>query len=92
MDVRCFSTCVGCIQKTQREKQISGCLLILSFFNCLNMSALVSRAKITLKAKAREYCHSLGSVKSLEVAEEFHQEYTLCNGFQETELHSIHQH
>lgn len=81
------------LEDPERKTDVSVCLLILFFFffNCLNMSTLVNRAKITIKVKAREYCHSLGSVKSLEVAEEFHNEYTLFNGFQETELHSIHQ-
>lgn len=67
------------------------CLRLFSYtvcFYCLHMSALVNRGKSTLKVQAREYCHSLGSFKTLKVPEEFHKEYTLCNGFHETVLHS----
>lgn len=52
------------------------------------MSALVNRGKSALKVQPREYCHFLGSFKTLEVSEEFHKVYILCNDFQETAFHS----
>lgn len=90
----CFSTCVEWNYASRRPREKKRCLGLFAyivFFYCLTMSALVNKAKITLEVKAREYSHSLGSVKCLEVAEEFNKDYTLCNGFQETQLHSIHQ-
>lgn len=51
------------------------------------MSALVNRGKCALKVQPREYCHFLGSFKTLEVSEEFHKVYILCNDFQETAFH-----
>jgi len=67
------------------------CLRLFSYtvwFFCLHKSALVNRGKSILKVQAREYCHFSNSIKTLKVPEEFHKEYTLCNGFHKAALHS----
>lgn len=67
------------------------CLRLCFCIVCFLLSSYVSfsqQGKCALKVQPREYCHFLGSFKTLEVPEEFHKVYILCNDFQETAFHS----